>query len=162
MSEAKKQTKVSQNIELLWKARGIQAAERVPSLRDRIGKSPEEFDQAWETKSLSSPQCHLILEGSFFSFSNPALSPMLIKRGPTETRVNIVVMVFGTNPKTVAEISIIYDNNSPSFMKIMKIDPEVEIGTLANSSEARGLIVTFRGCAILFNADDPLESAVIR
>jgi hypothetical protein len=73
---------VSDKVDLLWKARGLQAEERVEKLRSKSG--------AIEVGKLTKKQvCDLMLEGAYFGFARPNTWKMIRKRMKREMRSSV-------------------------------------------------------------------------
>lgn len=137
------------DLELLLKARGLQALERIETLSKKNGKS--------QGKNLSKKElCEWNLEKIYYGFSIPDLTKTLIKKFGTVTKYALLINEDSTSGP---QIHYGYDHsqsNIPIGTEIFNLN-NVWRATISKKMD-NYILISSDKCMYFFNDTDPLDS----
>lgn len=145
----------SDNIDLLLKARGLQAVERIEKLVEK--------NQDSKGKSLSKKErCDWDLEKIYYAFAHPEASK-IVKKTTDDKKGNVFIFLVSSSDEDGIgfQISYIYlkkSDSKPSGVKIPTLKTGWEIVTTTKATDL--IVVGGPTCNFIFNINDPLDSLV--
>lgn len=137
----------SKSSDLLWKARGLQAWERLEALA-KI-KEPKQNEH-----------CEFMLERAYAGFAHPDTSKIVTRPNGNDGGINRILL-FSAKDGPAVQIAFSYDKkaDSPSMIQIKQL----EIGwTIAPMPEfPENLVMTDGKCSFLFDRKKPFEVSLL-
>lgn len=132
---------------LLWKARGLQADERITVINKELkGKKPSKANE-----------CELILEDFYKAYTNPNQTKLLYEsKGDKEIFKIIFIDSNKKEGRNLTMVDLVYDQKS-TFPAIADIVAISESWSVAISTEYPLLAIRGNGCIFSFSLKDPLS-----
>lgn len=140
-------------IDRLWKARGLQAIEKLEKLIKKNGDS--------KGKNLSAKEhCDWALENMFIAFANPETSK-IVRKSEGETTVFKVLFVDETKVKNrqITQVNFIYNekkSKTPDAYAVMLVADDWAVSSVAKVPNH--ILILSDKCSFLFPTNDPLSA----
>lgn len=133
------------NVDLVWKARGLQAFDRIEELQKKNGNSRGKALSKLET-------CEWALERAFMPFASPELSKIVRKKsGPADA----YILLFSGGDGNMTQVSYLYGASQfkPLAVKVPALAKDWQVIMLPDGVFA----VSGDGCQFTFSMTDPLQ-----
>lgn len=141
-------------IDLLWKARGLQAKERIEKLQKALNRN--------ETGPTQKQKCAKVLEIAYATFATPGMAEFAVKQNGDRRTYWVLFIPTSGNADVVAQIGYNFDKNSlrPTGVRIVGLKGEdAEVVLIPDAPNTFSMRVD--GCTYIFKTLDPFSPELL-